>query len=192
MEHLRLETRYEADRITGRVRELAAHLDGLYANDPPVLVAVLKGASFLLADVARQMNGPLACEYIAVSRQAEAEILQIDFATAFPIANRSIVLLKDVVHTGVVETYLMTHLTAAGAASIRLVSIVDKKPDRTTDVVVDFALFSSDRGRFVGYGMEHAGRYAHLPYIAEIYGVGAESPAGPEASPPKRGREDRS
>ena len=171
MDHLRLETRYEADRIAGRVRELAAHLDGIYANDPPVLVAVLKGSSFLLADVAREMTGPLASEYIAGSRQAEAEILQIDFATAFPIANRSVVLLKDVVHTGVVETYLMTHLTAAGASSIRLVAIVDKKPDRTTDLEVDFSLFSAERGRFVGYGMEHGGRYAHLPYIAEIYGA---------------------
>lgn len=173
MEHLRLETRYETDRIAGRVKELAAHLDGAYANDPPVLVAVLKGSSFLLADVARQMNGPLACEYIAVSRQAEADILQIDFATSFPIAGRAMVLLKDVVHTGVVETYLMTHLTAAGASSIRLVSIIDKMPDRTTDVKVDFSLFSADRGRFAGYGMEHGGRYAHLPYIAEIYGAEA-------------------
>jgi hypoxanthine phosphoribosyltransferase len=170
MEHLRLETRYETDRIAGRVRELAAHLDGIYANDPPVLVGVLKGASFLLADVARQMNGPLACEFIAVSRHAEAEILQIDFSTAFAVSRRSIVLLKDVVHTGVVETYLMTHLTAAGASSIRLVAIVDKKPDRTTDLQVDFSLFQAERGRFVGYGMEHGGRYAHLPYIAEIYG----------------------
>lgn len=175
MDHVRLETRYESDRIAGRVRELAAHLDGLYANDPPVLVGVLKGASFLLADVARQMNGPLACEFIAVSRQAEAEILQIDFSTAFPVAKRPVVLLKDVVHSGVVETYLMTHLTAAGATSVHLVSIVDKRPDRTTDVDVDFSLFSAERGRFVGYGMEHGGRYAHLPYIAEIYGEDARA-----------------
>jgi hypoxanthine phosphoribosyltransferase len=171
MDHLRLETRFETDRIAGRVRELATYLDGLYANDPPVLVGVLKGSSFLLADVARQMNGPLACEYMAVSRHAEQDILQIVFSTAFPIANRSVVLLKDVVHTGVVETYLMTHLTAAGATSIRLVSIVDKKPDRTTDLQVDFSLFTAERGRFVGYGMEHGGRYAHLPYIAELYGT---------------------
>lgn len=175
MERLRLETRYDSDRISGRVRELAAFLDGHYPNDPPVLVAVLKGASFLLADLARQMNGPLACEYIAVSRQAEHDILQIDFATAFPIGGRPVVLLKDVVHTGVVETYLITHLTAAGASSIRLCSIVDKPSERTTDLSTDFALFTAERGRFVGYGMEHGGRYAHLPYIAEIYGASAQA-----------------
>ena len=62
------------------------------------------------------MTVPPSCEYIAVSRQADAEILQIDFATAFPIANRPVVLLKDVVHTGVVETYLITQLAAAGAS----------------------------------------------------------------------------
>ena len=164
-----LTPRFDADRIAGRVKELARFLDGAFPDAPPVLVAVLKGSSFLLADVARAMTVPLSCEYIAVSRQADAEILQIDFATAFPIESRPVVLLKDVVHTGVVETYLMTQLAAAGASAIRLVAIVDKAPERTTELAVDFSLFTADKGRVVGYGMEHAGRYAHLPYIAEVH-----------------------
>jgi hypoxanthine phosphoribosyltransferase len=179
MENLRLEPRYPTERIAARVKELAAFLDGAYPNDPPVLVSVLKGSSFLLCDVARQMNGPLSCEYIATSRQAgQDEILQIDFATGFPIEGRPVVLLKDVVHSGVVETYLMTQLADAGATTIRLASIIDKPPERTTDLTVDFALFTAERGRFAGYGMEHEGRWAHLPYIAEVSGVsvGAEIP----------------
>jgi hypoxanthine phosphoribosyltransferase len=172
MEKLRLTPLYDAGQIAGRVKDLARFLDGAFADtDSPVLVAVLKGSSFLLADVARAMTVPPACEYIAVSRQADAEILQIDFATAFPIANRPVVLLKDVVHTGVVETYLMTQLAAAGASGIHLVAIVDKAPERTTELAVDFSLFSTDRGRFVGYGMELDGRHAHLPYIAEVHGA---------------------
>ena len=115
------------------------------------------------------MTVPLSCEFINVSRQEGSdEILQIDFATAFPIAGRPVVLLKDVVNTGVIETYLLSQLGAAGAAPIRLVSIVDKPSERRTRLDVDFALFSAERGRFVGYGMELGGRWSHLPYIAEV------------------------
>jgi hypoxanthine phosphoribosyltransferase len=172
MENLQLESRYAPERIADRVQEVAALLDRDFSGDSPVLVSVLKGSSFLLADLARRMTIPLACEYIAVSRQEGSDtILQIDFATAFPIANRPVVLLKDVVHSGVLESYLMTQLTASGAHAIRLVSIIDKAPERTTDIEVDHTLFSAEGGRFVGYGMEHGGRYAHLPYIAEVYGL---------------------
>jgi hypoxanthine phosphoribosyltransferase len=172
MENLRLESRYAPERIADRVQEVAALLDRDFAGNPPVLVSVLKGSSFLMADLARRMTIPLTCEYIAVSRQEGSDtILQIDFATAFPIANRPVVLLKDVVHSGVLENYLMTQLAASGAPAIRLVSIIDKAPERTTDCEVDHALFSTEGGRFVGYGMEHGGRYAHLPYIAEIHGL---------------------
>lgn len=163
------ESRYDAAAIAARVGELAAILDRDFRSEPPVLVSVLKGSSFLLADLARRMTVPASCEYMNVSRQEGSdEILQIDFATAFPISGRPVVLLKDVVNSGVIETYLLTQLSAAGAGPIRLVSIVDKRPERKTDLEVDFALFSADSGRFVGYGMELDGRWANLPYIAEV------------------------
>jgi hypoxanthine phosphoribosyltransferase len=170
MAPLRIERRYDPERIASRVGELAAELDREFAAQPPVLVSVLKGSSFLLADLARRMTVPLSCEFINVSRQEGSdEILQIDFATAFPIAGRPVVLLKDVVNTGVIETYLLNQLSAAGADPIRLVSIVDKRPERKTALEVDFALFSAERGRFVGYGMELEGQWAHLPYIADVF-----------------------
>src|SRR3954468_3306834 len=112
-----LETRYDAGRIAARVGELAARLDSEFRTQSPVLVSVLKGSSFLLADLARRMTVPLSCEFINVSRQEGSdEILQIHFASGFPIAGRPVVLLKDVVNTGVIETYLLTQLAEAGAA----------------------------------------------------------------------------
>lgn len=169
MENLRLEPRYDRTRISARVKEIAGELDREFARELPALVSVLKGSSFLLADLAREMTIPLACEYIAVSRHAgSGEILQIDFSTGFPLS-RPVVLLKDVVHSGVLESYLITQLTAAGASHVRLVSILDKPAERTTDLAVDFPLFSTEGGRFVGYGMDHEGRHANLPYIAEVY-----------------------
>lgn len=164
-----LRTRYEADRIAERVAQVAAALDAEPKGEPLVLVAILKGASFFLCDLARQLAAPAACEYISVLRaEGPDEILQIDFSTGFPFGGRSVLLLKDVVYSGVVENYLMDHLRAGGAASVRLAAILDKPSERRTAVSADFSLFSTKGGTFVGYGMSQAGRYAHLPYIAEV------------------------
>lgn len=147
MDNARIETRFDAGQIAARVEDLAAVLDREFAGAPPVLVSVLKGSSFFLADLARRMTVPLSCEFISVSRQeGPDEILQIDFATGFRLAGRPVVLLKDVVNSGVIETYLMTQLDAAEAGAIRLVAMIDKKTERKTDVTVDFALFFSRPG----------------------------------------------
>lgn len=169
MDTLRLEPRFDPAQISARVREIAGKLDAEFSHEAPALVSVLKGSSFLLADLAREMQIRVACEYISVSRHAASDdILQIDFATGFPLG-RPVILLKDVVHTGVLESYLITQLAAAGASPIRLVCILDKVAERTTDTSVDFPLFSIEGGRFAGYGMTHEGLYANLPYIAEVY-----------------------
>jgi hypoxanthine phosphoribosyltransferase len=78
------------------------------------------------------------------------------------------VLLKDVVNTGVIETYLSDQLRGGGAESVRIAAIVDKPHERKTDLAVDYALFTSEGGTFVGYGMEHRGRWGNLPYVGEI------------------------
>ena len=115
------------------------------------------------------MQAPLALEYISVRRvEGSSEILQIDFATGFDVAGKPVVLLKDVVNTGVIETYLSDQLRAGGVESVRIAAIIDKPHERKTDLAVDYPLFTSEGGTFVGYGMEYRGRYGSLPYVAEI------------------------
>ena len=149
-------------------REIARRLDDDFRDQPVVLLSILKGGAFFGADLSRRMQAPLALEYISVRRGGNDEILQIDFVTAFDVAGRPVVLLKDVVNTGVIETYLSTQLNARGVASVRIAAIIDKPHERKTDLAVDYPLFTSEGGTFVGYGMEHRGRYGNLPYVAEI------------------------
>jgi len=172
-----LERRYEADRIATRVGEVAAQIDRDAAKQRLVLMGILKGSSFLVADLARHISIPVECEYISVRREEDpSQVLQIDFSTDFDVAGRPVVLMKDVVTTGIIENYLTDHLRSHGATLVRLAAIIDKKDDRTTDIVVDYPLFSAPRGLFAGYGMEFRGRYAQLPYIAEVLG---ERPSRP-------------
>lgn len=163
-----LTPRFEADRIASRVSDVAARLDAEFGEDPVLLISVLKGSAFFLSDLARSMRAPLACEYISVRRdEGPAEILHIDFSTGFQVRDRPVVLLKDVVNTGVIETYLSEQLRAAGARLVRIAAIVDKPIERRTDLAVDYALFTSETGTFVGYGMDLGGRHGNLPYVAE-------------------------
>jgi hypoxanthine phosphoribosyltransferase len=163
-----LERRFEAERIAARITEVARRLDEDFRDRPPVLLSILKGSAFFAADLARHMKTPATLEYISVRRAEGSEILQIDFATGFSVAGRPVVLLKDVVNTGVIETYLSDQLRGGGVESVRIAAIVDKPHERKTDLAVDYPLFTSEGGTFVGYGMEYRGRYGNLPYVAEI------------------------
>lgn len=163
-----LERRFEAERIAARIAEIARRIEEDSQGQPVVLLSILKGAAFFAADLARQMKAPIAVEYVSVRRAEGDEILQIDFSTGFDLAGRPVVLLKDVVNTGVIETYLSDQLRGDGVASVRIAAIVDKPHERKTDLSVDYPLFTCEGGTFVGYGMEYRGRYGNLPYVAEI------------------------
>ena len=167
---MRLERRYEARLIAERVEAVAGAIDRDVRDRPLVLISILKGSAFFMADLARRMRGPFACEFLHVRRAGGAgDIMQIDFVAGFDVRGQHVLLLKDVVHTGVIETYLLEHLWGAGAASLRVAAIVDKPLERKTNVAVDFSLFSTESdGLFAGYGMSHEGLHAHLPDIHEV------------------------
>lgn len=170
MEQLKIQRRHDAASIAARVTAVAAKLDKEYAGRPLTLVGVLKGSSFFLSDLARQMTNPVACEFINVRRaEGSDEIVQIDFATSFTVRDRPVLLLKDVVSFGVIENYLIDHLRDDGALNVRLAAVVDKPHDRRAEIAVDHSLFHAEGGIFVGYGMDYQGRFAQLPYIAEVF-----------------------
>ena len=167
---MKLERRYEARLIAERVDAVAGAIDRDVRDRPLVLVSILKGSAFFMADLARKMRGPFACEFLHVRRaEGAGDIMQIDFVAGFDVRGQHVLLLKDVVHTGVIETYLLEHLWGAGAASLRLAAVVDKPLERKTNVAVDFSLFSTESdGLYAGYGMSHEGLHAHLPDIHEV------------------------
>ena len=167
---MRLERRFDAQLIASRVEAVAGAIARDLRERPLLVVSILKGSAFFMADLARRMTGPFSCEYLHVRRAESAnDVLQIDFTTGFTVAGKHVLLLKDVVHTGVIETYLMDNLRGEGASSLRLAAIEDKPLDRKTAVSVDFSLFSSDAGGlYAGYGMEYEGLHGHLADIHEV------------------------
>jgi hypoxanthine phosphoribosyltransferase len=136
-------------------------------------IAVLKGAFVFLADLVRQMDGNVSLDFIAVSSYAqgttssgEVRLLKdLDVA----IDGRHVVIVEDIVDTGVTLMYLRDILRARNPSSLRTACLLSKPLRRLIDVQVDYIGFTIDDRFVVGYGLDYADQYRHLPHIAVMH-----------------------
>lgn len=157
---------YSAEQISERVKEVAGSIAADYADRELVLVGMLKGAAFFLADLAREMPRPIDYEFVAVTSSigAHGEVVSLTFATRVDVSERHVLVLKDVFHSGVTENYLITHLSQQNPASIEVVALVDKPQLRSVNLNARYAVFDdAPEGFLVGYGLgpghgEHTNR----------------------------------
>src|SRR5438552_4595050 len=160
-----------ARQIESRVRELAAEIrrdypDGLH------LVAVLKGAFIFLSDLVRHTPGQVSMDFMAVSSYAkgtttsgEVRLLK-DLDTT--LDGRNVVIVEDIVDTGLTLTYLQDILRARNPKSLRTACLLSKPSRRQVDVKVEYTGFTIEDRFVVGYGLDYAEQYRNLPYIAVV------------------------
>jgi len=166
---LEFEERYGPLDIARRVQDVGGRITNDYPDGQLLLIGVLKGAGIFLADLARTIPRPLRIEYIDVIKGGnEDEIIDFQFVTSFPVKGMDLIVLKDVIRSGVIETYLMTQLREEGPRSIRFASLVDRPQERKSSLYVDYVLFPSEEGVLVGYGMEYKGEGGNFPFIAQV------------------------
>jgi hypoxanthine phosphoribosyltransferase len=157
---------YDADRINERLHEVATTIADDYKGQELVLVGMLKGAAFFLADLARRMPRPVDYEFVAVTSSigAHGEVVSLTFATEVDVGQRHVLILKDVFHSGVTENYLITHLAQKKPASIEVVALIDKPQLRSVNLKARYSVFEdTPDGFLVGYGLgpghgEHTNR----------------------------------
>lgn len=167
-----LEVLIPADKIQERVRVLGAEIARDYAGRNPLMIAVLKGACMFLSDLMRAADIPLGVEFIAISSygsemrtSGEVRILKdLDVA----IEGRHILVVEDIVDTGLTLSYLLANLKSRGAASVKLAALLDKYERREKEVPIDYLGFPIPDKFVVGYGLDFADRYRNLPYIAVL------------------------
>lgn len=158
---------YSADDIRARVQEVAAAIADEYRDRQLVLVAMLKGAAFFLADLARFIPRPVDYEFVSVTSSvgAHGEVVSLTFATQVDVSERHVLILKDVFHSGVTENYLITHLSQQNPASIGVVALVDKPQLRSVNLSAKYSVFDDmPEGYLVGYGLgPNAGEHTNRP-----------------------------
>ena len=162
------------EQLQQRVAEMASEI----ARDCPGgvhFVAVLKGAFVFLADLIRCMPGPLSLDFIALSSyptgtttSGEVRLLK-DLDTG--LSGRDVVIVEDIVDTGLTLSYLQGVLKARSPRSLRTACLLSKPSRRRVEVVVDFVGFSIDDRFVVGYGLDWEQQYRNLPHVAVLPGV---------------------
>jgi hypoxanthine phosphoribosyltransferase len=160
-----------ADQIRTRVAEIGAeiqrdHPDGVH------IVAVLKGAFMFLSDLARHIEGDVSLDFMAVSSYAkgttttgEVRLLK-DLDT--PLDGKHVLIVEDIVDTGLTLAYLQETLRARGPKTLRTACLLSKPSRRKTDVKVDYIGFTIEDRFVVGYGLDYAEQFRNLPYIGVI------------------------
>ena len=168
-----------ADEIGARVAELGAQLAADYAGRTPVLISVLKGSIVFLADLIRAMDVPLNVDLMEVSSYGSAtessgqvRILK-DLSSS--IEGRDVVVVEDIIDTGLTLNYLLRYLHDKGPASIRICCLLDKPARRLAPIEIDYRGFTIADRFVIGYGLDYGERYRNLPYIGvlrpSVYGA---------------------
>jgi len=155
-----------------RVAELAAELAGVYAERNPLLVGVLKGAVVFIVDLMRAMAIPLQVEFMAVSsyqggtQTSGAVRIVMDLQTS--VEGRDVLIVEDIVDSGLTLRYLRDYLLAQRPASLAVVALLNKDIARVDAVPIEYTGFRIPDRFVVGYGLDYAERYRNLPYIGVI------------------------
>ena len=167
-----LETLLTAEAIQNRIRELGADIARDYAGRNPLLIGVLKGACTFLSDLMRAIDMPVAIEFMAISSYGSAMRtsgeVRIVKDLDVPIEGRDILVVEDIVDTGLTLSYLMANLVSRGASSVKLAALLDKEERRERAVSIDYLGFKIPDAFVVGYGLDFAERYRNLPFIAVL------------------------
>ncbi len=162
-----------AEEIQQRVRELGAQITADYAaTDDLLLVGVLKGCAMFMVDLARAIDLPLAIDFIAVasygaSTESSGVVRMLkDLDT--DIAGRHLLIVEDIIDSGLTLAYLRSQLLRRNPASMRICALLNKPERRVADVTVDYLGFDIPNEFVVGYGLDYAERYRNLPYIGVL------------------------
>jgi len=162
-------------RIAERIAELGREIERDHAPDPDrplVLLGVLKGSFIFLADLARAIDRPLRVEFLGVqsygNETKSSGAVQITLDVSTPVDGSDVIIVEDIVDTGLTAHFLMQQLAARRARSVRLCSLLHKPAGTQREVHIDYLGFTIENKFVVGYGLDWAQKYRNLPDICVI------------------------
>ena len=162
----------EADPLRARVIELGGELSRDYAGRDLLLVGVLKGAVFFMADLVRRITVPCEIDFMAVSSYGSGTdssgVVRILKDLDTKIEGRHVVIVEDIVDSGLTLSYLLRNLQARGPASLEVCALLTKPERRKADIVCRYVGFEIPNRFAIGYGLDYGERFRSLPYVAAL------------------------
>ena len=175
----------DEQQIAAKVAEIAETISRDYAGKDPVLVAVLNGAVVFLSDLIRRLRIPVTIDFVKWSSYGDSTrssgVVRILKDLDESIEGRHVLVVEDIIDTGLTLHYLLENLRSRAPASVKVVALLDKPSRRRVKVRIDYPGFEVPDAFVVGYGLDYAGRYRHLPYVGvlkpDVY-AGSGTPPG--------------
>ena len=172
-----LEVLITEEQLKAKVFELAKEIEKDYEGKDLVAICILKGAMVFLCDIVRQIDLPMIVDVMSVSSYGNSTkssgVVKILKDLDTDIEGKDVLIIEDIIDTGLTLSYLMELLEQRGAASIKLCSILNKNVPKKADITIDYKGFDIPDAFVVGYGLDYADKYRNLPYVGilkeEVY-----------------------
>ena len=161
-------------QIKEKVKELAAQITKDYSDKTPIIIGILKGSVIFLSDLIRSIDLPMSLDFIAVSsygsEMTSSGVVRIQYDLKTSIEGRDVLVVEDIVDTGLTLAYLMENFATRHPKSIKICALLDKKEARKSDIElkIDYVGFEVPDKFLVGYGLDYDEKYRNLPFVAAI------------------------
>lgn len=162
----------DEEQIDARLSELAAEIDRDYAGRDILLVGVLRGAVMVMADLSRKIHTPLQMDWMAVSSYGSGTkssgVVRILKDLDTDVHDRDVVIVEDIIDSGLTLSWLKDNLETRGASSVRIATLLRKPGAAKVDVDVSYVGFDIPTEFVVGYGLDYDEKYRHLPFVGTL------------------------
>jgi hypoxanthine phosphoribosyltransferase len=162
----------DADSLRGRIGELGEEISAHYAGQDLLLIGVLKGAVFFMADLMRHLTVPCEVDFMAISSYGaqtdSSGVVRILKDLDINIEGRNVLVVEDIIDSGLTLSYLMRNLESREPASLEVCALLTKPARREIDVPVRWIGFEIPNRFVIGYGLDFAERYRNLPYVGVL------------------------
>lgn len=159
-------------KIKSRIQDMATEISFDFRGRELAVICVLKGSFIFFADLIRQIDLPMSCEFMGVSsygnKMTSSGEVKLTLDMTEPLAGKNVIIVEDIVDTGLTMQYLVNNLKARKPASLKVCSLLVKPESLKCDLEIDYVGFKLGKEFVVGYGLDHAGRFRQLPYIGVI------------------------
>ena len=160
------------DEIARTVSDMAKRISSEYKDRELILVGVLKGAFIFLSDLVRQLTIPVKIDFVSTSSYGSGTSssgrIQLTKKIEIDINNKDIIIVEDIVDTGLTMVYLVDYFKSLGAKTVKICALIDKQERRKVDIKADYVCHVVEEGFLVGYGLDYAENYRELPGIYHL------------------------
>jgi hypoxanthine phosphoribosyltransferase len=160
---------FSSRQIQAKVKDLADRISRDYAGKDLIAVGILKGAFMFFSDIVRSIKVPLTLDFIVASSYVKTDTsgeVKIFYDVREDISERDVLLIEDIVDTGITLNKIRERMLARRPKSLRICAFLDKKERRVTDVPLDYVGFRIPNEYVVGYGLDYENKFRNLPYIS--------------------------